>query len=452
MSPRYSLSCVAGVLALIASAGAMAAARVTESYQQLPLPPGFKVMVNELEGPVYTDTTGKTLYTWPFRAQRVGATGDQVGKSSCTFEKRTESDGLFEPYPGGFVLPDVDKRHSCAEEWPPVLAGDDAKTVGAWSVITRGDGKKQWAYEGYPLYTYIADRKPGDVIGGSRGGGRGGFSGPGRVAMGPPPLVPPTFSVLSTVNGRLLATNKGVSVYASDRDRPGKSNCDEKCLQDWKPLIAPLFAKTEGEWSIFERATGVMQWAYRGRPLYTNVEDGENVRANVAGSDRPGWHNVYTQQVAPRPSDFTLEDTAAGQVLADKRGHTVYSYNCTEDAVDQFACNRPDSPQQYRLAVCGGGNVDRCLKLFPYVAVSAAAKNESTLWTPVLINLRTGHEAGPGDKDAQAVWAYHGQPVFTYAGDREPGTIKADGWGEFQGSHNGFSAFMVRDEFARNAP
>lgn len=456
MSVRRHLSCLVGAMALMAVGAAAPAAergaargRVLEQYRQLPMPPGFKVLNNELQGPVYADAAGKTLYTWPFRAQRAGETGDQIGKPTCSFKKRTESDGMYEPYPGGFLLPELDKRRSCAEEWPPVFAEDGAKPVGAWTIVERPEGRKQWAYEGYPLYTSLTDKKPGDVLGGNKGAGRGGGGG-GRVAMGPPPLVPPTFSVSSTVNGRLLATNKGVSVYVSDADRPGKSNCNERCLQVWKPLVAPLFAETAGEWSVFERSPGVKQWAFRNRPLYTYVEDGENIRGSLTGSDIPGWHNVYTQQVAPRPSDFTLQDTAAGQVLADSRGHTIYEYNCTEDAVDQFACDRPESPQQYRIMICGGGDVDRCLKLFPYVPVSANAKNESDLWRPMLINVRTGREAAQGEKDAQRVWAYRGQPVYTHSGDKEPGTIHGDGWGEGGGTRNGFSAFLVRDDFSRN--
>lgn len=134
-------------------------------------------------------------------------------------------------------------------------------------------------------------------------------------------------------------------------------------------------------------------------------------------------------------------------MVADSRGHSVYQYNCVEDGVEQFACNRPESPQQYRLAVCGGGDVDRCLKLFPYVPVSPNAKSESRLWDRVLIDVRTGHRAKPGDEHALLVWAYRGSPVYTYAGDRQPGTIRGEGWGEGSGGRNGFRAFIVREDF-----
>ncbi len=53
----------------------------------------------------------------------------------------------------------------CAANWPPHLAAANAQGTGNWSVITRGDGNKQWAYKSKPLYTYKNDAKPGDTSG-----------------------------------------------------------------------------------------------------------------------------------------------------------------------------------------------------------------------------------------------------------------------------------------------
>ncbi|WP_457646324.1 COG4315 family predicted lipoprotein [Profundibacter sp.] len=81
-------------------------------------------------GKVYTDANGMTLYTFD---------KDTKGMSNC-------NDG-------------------CAVKWPPLMA--DAKAVGKdpFSIITRADGSKQWAVNGMPLYTWIKDKKPGDVTG-----------------------------------------------------------------------------------------------------------------------------------------------------------------------------------------------------------------------------------------------------------------------------------------------
>ena len=59
---------------------------------------------------------------------------------------------------------------SCATYWPPVPA-TDAPThavpgiTATFGSITRSDGTKQLTVDGFPMYTYAADRSPGDVNG-----------------------------------------------------------------------------------------------------------------------------------------------------------------------------------------------------------------------------------------------------------------------------------------------
>ena len=84
----------------------------------------------KMEGGVLTGATGMTLYTFD---------KDSAGKSVC--------------------------NGPCAVNWPPALVADDAKASGPWSVVTRDDGLKQWAYKGKPLYTWAKDTKPGDTTG-----------------------------------------------------------------------------------------------------------------------------------------------------------------------------------------------------------------------------------------------------------------------------------------------
>jgi predicted lipoprotein with Yx(FWY)xxD motif len=77
-----------------------------------------------------TDPKGMTLYTFD---------RDSAGKSAC--------------------------NGPCAVNWPPLMAADGAQNSGEYSIVTRDDGKKQWAYKGRPLYTWIKDSKPGDKTG-----------------------------------------------------------------------------------------------------------------------------------------------------------------------------------------------------------------------------------------------------------------------------------------------
>ncbi len=121
---------------------------------------------SELEGPVFADSSGHTLYIWPFKRMRVGYSGEQKGKPACYDEVLKETAGLMSPYPAGVILPDLETRLSCAKLWPPVLAKADDKPVGKWTVVDRKDGTKQWAYDEQPLYTSAFDKQPGDVYGG----------------------------------------------------------------------------------------------------------------------------------------------------------------------------------------------------------------------------------------------------------------------------------------------
>lgn len=88
------------------------------------------MVADTAKGKTLVDQKGMTLYTFD---------RDSGGKSAC--------------------------NGNCATNWPPLMASADAKAMGKWSVVTRDDGSKQWAYDGKPLYTWVKDTKAGDVTG-----------------------------------------------------------------------------------------------------------------------------------------------------------------------------------------------------------------------------------------------------------------------------------------------
>ena len=421
-----------------------------EAYLEEELPPGIQVIATALDGPVYADAQGMTLYKWPVRALRNGSTGDRAnGPSNCTDEILRIEVGFMSPYPAGLVLPYADQGVSCAQVWPPALAPDDAEEVGKWTVVERADGAKQWAYDGYPLYTSNLDKRPGDVLGGTKidSGGDGGVV---RVPIAPPPDIPPGFQVLSSTTGRLLVNDEEYSVYSWDGDDANTSNCIGECLSQWSPVLAPEVAAKRGEWTIVEHPSGINQWAFRGRPLY--IHNNDTRTRSFDGSDVSGWHNVYTQRAVTPPAEFTVQDAHfGGQTLADSRGRTVYIYSCRDDSIAQLACDHPDTSQEYRMAICGNGDPALCLKTFPYVVAQANAKSESSLWSVMTINPTTGRRASADEEGVLHVWAYRQRPVYTYSGDLEPGDTHADAFGEFYGRRNGFNAFVLRDVFSDNA-
>ncbi|OLF51081.1 hypothetical protein [Pseudomonas chlororaphis] len=79
---------------------------------------------------MFVDHQGMTLYTFA---------KDAGGKSMC--------------------------NDKCAANWPPLKAASGDKSMGEWTVVTRDDGSMQWAYDGKPLYTFVMDKKAGDMTG-----------------------------------------------------------------------------------------------------------------------------------------------------------------------------------------------------------------------------------------------------------------------------------------------
>lgn len=99
-------------------------------------PPGVQTRKLDSGTAVLADAKGMTLYTFK---------KDSAGKSVCNGQ--------------------------CATNWPPLVASADAKPVGEWTIVTRDDGTKQWAYKTRPLYGWVKDSKPGDASGHGVGNG-----------------------------------------------------------------------------------------------------------------------------------------------------------------------------------------------------------------------------------------------------------------------------------------
>src|SRR4051812_16339661 len=103
------LRTIAGVLAATVLAGGMthgdfqsaSAADLTKAraaatgYAPEPLPPGIQVVGTELEGPVFADAQGHTLYKWPIKPLRNGAIGEQKNKPTCDDTHYRETSGFM---------------------------------------------------------------------------------------------------------------------------------------------------------------------------------------------------------------------------------------------------------------------------------------------------------------------------------------------------------------------
>lgn len=89
----------------------------------------------------------------PFAAAH-GALTDGHGMTVYTFDKDKAGSDQSACY------------QDCAKLWPPVAADADAQASGPYGIINRTDGvKRQWTYQGKPLYLFVKDAKPGEQKG-----------------------------------------------------------------------------------------------------------------------------------------------------------------------------------------------------------------------------------------------------------------------------------------------
>jgi len=187
-----------------------------------------------VQGRVLTDVRGRTLYT------REGETAKKV---LCT--------------------------EHCLDSWIPLNASLLARAKGEWSVVTRADGSRQWAFRGKLLYT------PSGVDAGANAGSHSDKTWRAAV-MEPPPPLPSWITVQTSDMGPVLGDTKGSTVYAffGDLEKVKRSTCNEDCVKNnWQPVVASSDAKPIANFSVLTNKDGARQWAYKGNPLYTFALD-----------------------------------------------------------------------------------------------------------------------------------------------------------------------------------
>lgn len=100
----------------------------------------------------------------------------------------------------------------------------------------------------------------------------------------------PAHKIVDTSLGQVLATNRGMTLYTYAKDTtPGVSACDDGCELKWPPLIALDDAKPVGKWTVVQRAEGLKQWAYDGKPLYGWHEDKKQGDTGGDGQGDGAW-------------------------------------------------------------------------------------------------------------------------------------------------------------------
>ncbi len=228
-------------------------------------------------------------------------------------------------------------KELCSAVWTPYAAAHVAHDVGEFTVITRPDGNRQWAFKGKALYTYSRDLAVGDA----RGDGVDGR----RVALVTREYMPPGVGVLHAPGlGSVVVTTDGKTLYRRDGYRyqvgghdfrdgsrgipavgrtVGTGGCDAECLKTWHPLKAPADAQPSGYWEIVTRDGGTRQWTNWGYALYTFDGDRKPGDATANGVYDVGINYDGDTVDAIPVFDITVDD---GEHTPDKKSSPLAFY------------------------------------------------------------------------------------------------------------------------------
>ncbi len=389
---KIKATCVAPLMGLLlTTAYSVDAASLTASSAPYSTPAGImlinvsKLMDDAIPQFLWRrlgDADGKPLYTFD---------ADQKGSSSC--------------------------YDQCAVEFPPFAPAAEAKTEGDFSVITRKDKSRQWAYQGKPLYRYSGKDPGGEPVGQrfqlkedptwadpasavytpKQGWRRASFT-PEKTASMPPDV---ELVALAVANGfAFVQASTQMTIYAAP--------ASHKLSRDWQPLRASALALPVGDFTIIKRADdGSRQWAYKREPLFTYAGDLTSGEALGAVVDKEVHTALAYQNFIP--AEVTVGQYLKGPLLTTTSGQTLYT--------------------QARYQTLYGGTETRT----SYGVSYNEAKSQGTVgcdgecmmtWKPLLAP-QNAQARGFWEvyvrPDGTKQWSFKGSPLYTYAGDTQPG-------------------------------
>ena len=304
----------------------------------------------------------------------------------------------------------------CLDIWPAFVANEEDVAIGEFSLISRNDGTKQWAFQDMPLYFFKNDFARGEING-------DGLNGIWH-------LIPPINTVLKqeintlgatlTLEGAVhtlirdentnefvdsIANKTGIALYTFDNDTAGVSLCEGDCLAAWPPLIADKTDVATAPFSIITRSNGSKQWAINDMALYFFTPDetaddikGENVNAI--------WH-------VARPAPIKVDDHETEGPLLVAHGDVLDSIGKTADELKGLTLYTFDADvKNSGVSVC----FDGCAATWPpiYAISPEQAFGDYTIISRAENDTITYQ------------WSYQGLPLYFYIGDSEMGDTTGD--------------------------
>ena len=283
-------------------------------------------------------------------------------------------------------------------------AGESPSEAGAAGAAGSSEGGAAGAAEGGGAGT-----STGGTAGGDGTAGAGGTAGVGGASS--------TFTLQTTALGHVICTASGFTLYVLKTDTPAigsslpVSTCSGDCLVRWpiyyaNPLILPLDL-LGANFGSFDHGNGngVMQSTYNGWPLYTYALDTAvgDVKGEGLGSK---WYALKLPFTSPGASEFTLQTTTLGPVIATAKGLSLYVLITdtvgTSTAAPVSSCT------------------DGCLTVWPpYYSELASVQ------LGLLASDFASFDRGSGVMQS----TYKGRPLYTYAPDTAVGDVKGEGIG-----------------------
>ncbi len=308
---------------------------------------------------------------------------------------------------------------ACLENWPVFFKEDlqvgEGLDANLFTTVTRSDGSRQIAYNGWPLYYFVNDAAPGETNG-------DGAQEKWFVAK-------PNYSLMYALaqlvgeDGKQYNGNyeegPGLTPFITDFDGntlyifvPDRNGISQYILD---PATWPVFyEELQAVPSIlsmedFDMTTdnqlGVPQLTYKGWPLYYFQQDNFQ-RGSTKGVSfpQPGiWPiaNTDLEEAQAGPNVKLAGVVDLGAVIADARGRTLYFFS--EDVNGESACEGDcltTWPVFYREELQVGEGLD-------------AAKFSSIT-----------------REDGAKQTTYDGWPLYYFAGDTQPGDAEGEGVGD----------------------
>ena len=223
---------------------------------------------------------------------------------------------------------------ACAVIWPPFYAGTlnlpSGLNPSGFSAITRPDGTKQTAYDGWPLYYYRSDTRSGAAT----GEGINHFGGmwyaipPTLKQSGGQILGGPSYSIGVAYKpsvGVYLTNSTGFALYFRSTDAPnsGTTTCNtDVCEKNWPVFYQPTLNLPPGvsssQFSTITAYNSTKIVTYDGYPLF--YWTGDTAAGDTLGQG-VGHYYVATVPTPVAPSTGTSSTTSSSSTSSNPYGY-----------------------------------------------------------------------------------------------------------------------------------